>query len=100
MDVICESCGSTNRSAGEFCTECGAFLAWDPDPSTRPAEAKPGGRAAPRPAGGKTIDTTAASDRQGGDHQLGRKDQPITEPAPNGTGAGPTTGETTQATTA
>jgi hypothetical protein len=35
MDVICESCGTLNRSAGEFCTECGAFLAWNEESGKR-----------------------------------------------------------------
>jgi hypothetical protein len=84
MDVICESCGSMNRSAGEFCTECGAFLAWDPHSSTRPAEA------------GTGVD----SDRQAGDHQPGREQPTTSNSAPQGTGPEPTTTETTQATTA
>lgn len=39
MDVICESCGETNRQDSQFCLFCGSFLAWDGSArSTKPTE--------------------------------------------------------------
>ncbi len=59
-DVICAECGTKN-SGGEFCSSCGAFLAWDgvaddpvpPPPPPSPPAAAPAGTAPsapPRPA--------------------------------------------------
>jgi hypothetical protein len=55
MDVICESCGTLNRSAGEFCTECGAFLAWNQGPDEQSSD---------DPAGGPTTSTGPDAPRQ------------------------------------
>lgn len=41
MDVICEACGTANKSSAEFCSNCGRYLRWDgpaavPEPESRP----------------------------------------------------------------
>ena len=48
-EVICTECGTTNNGRSEFCSSCGAFLAWDgsaDDPPPAAAAAPP----APPPA--------------------------------------------------
>lgn len=84
MDVICESCGSKNRSAGEFCTECGAFLGWEGNAGTAdPAAAR-----------------TTAPDQQLGDHPVRSQPQVIGPQASAESGSGPIRSDDAQATTA
>lgn len=56
-DVICAECGTKNSGGGEFCSSCGAFLAWDgvadepppPPPPPPVGVLRPGPPAPPAP---------------------------------------------------
>jgi len=48
-EIVCTECGTTNNGRTEFCSSCGAFLAWDGGADEPPPAAAPPPPAAPQP---------------------------------------------------